>query len=148
MNFQQKLARHGKDCIPLTMIGLFQSLMAYNFLGLNLTPSHDKICPRKFISFRANSHFTLLAKSLFSWSLFKTYSKCSTCSHVVLKDTKIPSIQMIMNSSNFSWKIQFMGVVNSNGTLHNPNGIIRNLYKANLVFIVIFFTSSSMTRIC
>ncbi len=71
MNFRQKLVRRKKDQIPLAMIGLFQSLMAYNFLRLGFTPPLDKICPRKSISSQANSLLTLLANSLFCWNLLK-----------------------------------------------------------------------------
>ncbi len=53
-----KLAKLKKDHMPLTMIGIFQSLMACNFLGSNLTSSLDNMCPRKFISLEFLSKFT------------------------------------------------------------------------------------------
>ncbi len=135
-----------KDCMSLTMINLFQYLMASNFLGPCLTPSHDKICPMKSISFRVNSLFVQLTKSLFSWSLLKIYFKCFACSFVVLEYTKISSILMITNSSNLSWKMEFMKVVNIDETLHNLNGIIRNSYKPYMVLITIFSTFSSQCK--
>ncbi len=33
---------------------------------------------------------------------------------------------MIMNLSNFSWKIEFIKVVKVDGVLHIPNGMIKN----------------------
>ncbi len=117
INFQQKLVRPMEDQIPLTMTGFFQSHMASNFLRSGLTPSCNKICPKKSISSQANSLFRLLVKIWFSWNLFKTYFKCSTCSFIVLEYTNRSLIQMIMNSSNFLWKIQFMKVVNVDKTL-------------------------------
>jgi hypothetical protein len=50
---------------------------------------------------------------------------------------------MIMSLSNFSWKMEFMRVVNVDEALHNPNGITKNSYKPYLVLIAVFSTSSS-----
>jgi hypothetical protein len=47
-------------------------------------------------------------------------------------------IIMIMNSSTFLWKIEFMKLVNVDGALPNPNGITKNSYKPYLVLIAIF----------
>ncbi len=85
LNFQQKLPSLGKILHLGTTIGLLQSLMACNFLRSSLTPSHDKICLKKSISFQANSFFVLLAKSLFSQCLFKTYFKYFACFSVILE---------------------------------------------------------------
>lgn len=49
---------------------------------------------------------------------------------------------MIMNLSKFSWKMEFIKVVNFDKALHNLNGITKNSYKPYLVLIVIFSTSS------
>jgi hypothetical protein len=48
------------------------------------------------------------------------------------------NIIMIMNSSNFLWKIEFMRLVNVDGALPNPNGITKNSYKPYFVLIAIF----------
>jgi hypothetical protein len=58
-----------------------------------------------------------------------------------------PLMKMITNLSNFSWKMEFMRVVNIDGTLHNPNGITKNSYEPYLVFIALFYTSSSAMQL-
>jgi hypothetical protein len=56
-------------------------------------------------------------------------------------------MEMITTLSNFSWKMEFMRVVNIDGTLHNPNGFTKNSYEPYLVFIAFFYTSSSTMKI-
>jgi hypothetical protein len=48
------------------------------------------------------------------------------------------NIIMIMNSSNFLWKIEFMRLVNVDGALAIPNGITKNSNKPYLILIAFF----------
>jgi hypothetical protein len=43
---------------------------------------------------------------------------------------------MIMNSSNFSWRIEVTKVVNVVEALHNSNGIIKISYEPYLIIIL------------
>jgi hypothetical protein len=52
-------------------LGIGKSLYSPYFLGSGLTPSFDRICPKKSISFWANSLFALMAKSFFSLKLIQ-----------------------------------------------------------------------------
>jgi hypothetical protein len=44
------------------------------------------------------------------------------------------------NSSNLSWKIEFMKVVKVEGAWHRPNGMTKNLQMSYLILMVIFST--------
>jgi hypothetical protein len=54
---------------------------------------------------------------------------------------------MMTNSSNFSWKIKFIKVLNVAKALHNLKNMTKNSYNPYLVHIVVFPTSSSIIQI-
>ncbi len=115
INFLWKFAIPKNDLVFLAIIALCQHFIASSFLRLGLTPSQVNTCPRKFISFWANSLFALFEKQMFFFNLLQT-SKCVICFFMVLEYTNMSSMYIMTNSSNFSWKTKFIKVLNIEGT--------------------------------